>query len=64
MQVTVNNHYTTINGADDESEFEIQIQNDCSQIRIQKDLDSVFMNVNCRELKIIRDTLTDIIENK
>lgn len=62
MRKTITKHYISVTGTDENGEFEIQIQTDCSQLRIQADNSDVFIDVDFNELKTIRDAITQVLD--
>lgn len=49
-------------GVDDNGEFLIRIQKDCSQLQMETEDDDVYIDVNYRELKTIRDSITEVLD--
>lgn len=62
MQILETNYYTEIKGVDDNGEFLVRIQKDCSQLYIETADGDAFIGVNYRELKIIRDAITEVLD--
>lgn len=62
MKIERNEHFIKISGSDNNGEFNIEIQNDCSQIRIETDCNDAYIDVNYRELKIIMNTITEVLD--
>ena len=57
-------HYTSLQIADNNAIYDIQIQNDCSQFIVESnDGDEIFIDTNKKELIALRDMLTTIIED-
>ncbi len=63
MKIKKTDHYIQINGIDNQGEFKIEIQKDCSQMRIESGDDSAFIDLNYRELKVIRDCITEVLDD-
>lgn len=63
MKVTKGKHHTEISGRDMNGSFLIRIHNDCSQLMIesQNEDSMTFIDINKPELEIIRDTITNIL---
>jgi len=66
LKIKKHSHYSEIIGSDNQGKFSIEIQNDCSQIRINSDIDGdfteqVYIDVNVQELTAIRDFITDVL---
>lgn len=65
MEISKGAYYIKIEGSDDNGDFEIQIQNDCSQLRINTEDGNVYIDINKQELIEIRDSINYIInQNK
>lgn len=62
MEVEKNEYYTQVKGSDINGEFNIEIQNDCSQLRIETGDSEAYIDVNFRELKTIRDSITSVLD--
>ena len=62
MKTAETKHYISVAGTDENGEFEIQIQNDCSQLRIRADNSDVFIDVDYNELKTIRNAITQVLD--
>lgn len=62
MKVEVFKYCTEIHGVDRYGKFLIRIQKDCSQMQIEtEDNGDSYVDINFRELKIIRDAITDVL---
>jgi len=62
MQRTEWPHFIKLTSEDGNGEFSIEIQKDCSQIRIDLEDDNVYFDTNKKELEIIRDAINDILK--
>ena len=65
MKIEKLQHYTSLEIYDDNNRYDIQIQNDCSQLRIDPNNGGfdIFINTNKKELTMLRDMLTQVIES-
>jgi len=50
------------NSCDEYGEFEVRIQNDCSQIQVENGFDECFINTNIREVKEIIKMLQKAVD--
>lgn len=62
MKIEKTEHFIEIKGIDDNGEFKIRIQKDCSQLQLETEDNEAFCDVNHRELKIIRDAISEILD--
>jgi len=62
MQIIEKKHYIQIYGLDNNGEFFIRILRDCSQLQMQTNDNHAYIDINYRELKNIRDTITDVLD--
>ena len=62
MEIKKTDHYIQINGSDNQGEFKIRIQKDCSQMQMETEDNDAFIDLNYRELKTIRDCITEVID--
>jgi len=61
MEIKKTEHYIGINGVDNNGEFRIRVQKDCSQLRMETENNYAYIDVNYRELKAIRDAITEVL---
>lgn len=64
MKVRKTEYYTEIKGKDENGDFSIQLQNDCSQIRVETEDGDVYLDIDHQKLRLIRDTITEVLDNK
>lgn len=62
MKIKKTEHYTEIKGVDNNGKFLIRIQKDCSRFQIETEDNDTYIDVNFSELKIIRDTITEVLD--
>ena len=62
MEIKKTAHYIEINGNDNNGEFTIRIQKDCSQIQMETEDSDSYIDLNYRELKQIRDSITKVLD--
>jgi len=62
MEIKKTEHYIEVNGVDNNGEFRIRIQKDCSQLRMETKNNDAYIEVNYRELKAIRDAITEVLD--
>ena len=65
MKIEKYSHYTEMVSGDENGQWKIEIQNDCTQIRIESEDGSndLFINTDKKELIAIRDLLAKIIDD-
>lgn len=63
MEIEKSKHYTEVRGVDRNGDFLIRIQKDCSQLQLETADDEAYINVNYRELKTIRDAITEVLND-
>jgi hypothetical protein len=62
MKVSQTKHFIKVTGEDVNGDFSIEIQNDCSQLRISTGDGDSYIDTSSRELRIIRDAITKALE--
>lgn len=62
MEIIKNDYYIELHGINDDGEYIVRIHKDCSQLQIETGLDNAFIDTNLRQLKSIRDAITEIID--
>ncbi len=62
MDIKKTEHFIQVSGVDDNGEFLIRIQKDCSQLQMQTFDDNAYINVNYLELKTIRNAITEVLD--
>lgn len=62
MEIKKTEHYIEVNGVDNNGEFKIRIKKDCSQLRMETEDHDAYIDVNFRELTIIRDAITEVLD--
>lgn len=62
MEIKKTEHYIEVRGVDNNGEFLIRIQKNCSQLQMETEDNNAYIDVNYRELKTIRDAITDVLE--
>lgn len=62
MEIKKTEHYIEVNGVDNNGEFKIRIQKDCSQLQMETEDNDAYIDVNYRELKTIRDAITEVLD--
>lgn len=62
MEVIKKQHNIQVKGVDDNGEFLIRIQKDCSQLQMKTEDNDAYIDVNYRELKTIRDAITEVLD--
>lgn len=62
MEIKRSKNYIEINGSDENGEFKIKILNDCSQMQMETEDNESYVNLNYRQLKQIRDSITEVLE--
>jgi hypothetical protein len=62
MQINNTKHYIEVIGLDDNGEFTVRIQKDCTQLQLETGNDDAYIDVNYNELKTIRDAITEVLE--
>jgi hypothetical protein len=64
MDVKKKEHYIEINGVDINGDFLIRIYKDCSQLQLETEDNKAYINLNYRELNIIRNAITEVLEGR
>lgn len=54
--------YTEITSTDENGEYLIRIHHDCTQVQIERDDDLAYFDCNHRELKAIRDAISEVLD--
>ena len=62
MEIKKTEHYIEVRGVDNNGEFLIRIQKNCSQLQMETEDNNAYIDVNYRELKTIRDAITEVLE--
>jgi len=62
MEIKRTEHYIEINGVDNNGDFKIYLLKDCSQLQIETPDSSVCIDVDFKELKIIRDCINEVLK--
>lgn len=62
MEIIKTKHYIEVKGVDDNGEFLIRIQKNCSQLQMETEDNDAYIDVNYYELKTIRDAITEVLE--
>jgi len=62
MEIKKTANYIEINGNDNNGEFTIRIQKDCSQMQMETQDSDSYIDLNYRELKQIRDSITEVLD--
>ncbi|WP_018629219.1 hypothetical protein [Niabella aurantiaca] len=68
MRVEKTKHQTIFTSFDDQGDYKVTIQNDCSQVQVTVAIDEddpgeeVYFNVNRKELTAIRDMINQVLE--
>lgn len=62
MEIKKTEHYIEVRGVDNNGEFSIRIQKDCSQLQMETEDNDAYIDVNYRELKTIRDAITEVLD--
>jgi hypothetical protein len=57
-----NEHYIQLDGRDNQGDFLIRIQKDCSQLQMETEDNDAYIDTNYNELKSIRDALTKVLD--
>lgn len=61
MKVEKLEYYTEAITRDEDGEVSLQIQNDCSQIRIKKEWEDSYLDIDKKDLIIIRDMINGLL---
>lgn len=61
MNITHTQFYIDIASCDENGEFILRIYKDGSQIQLNTSDDNAYINVNYRELRIIRDAINEVL---
>ena len=64
MNIKRTEHFIEYQSGDNNGEFIIRVQKDCSQLQMETADSDAFVDVNLKELTDIRDCLTEAIEIK
>ena len=62
MEIKKTEHHIEVRGVDNNGEFLIRIQKDCSQLQMETEDNDAYIDVNYRELKTIRDAITVVLD--
>lgn len=62
MEILKTAHYVEIQGVDNNGEFTVRIQKDCSQLQMETEDNDSYIDLNYRELKQIRDSISEVLE--
>lgn len=62
-EIVKTKQYIEFKSSDENGEFILQIQKDGSQIRLEREDDYAFIDVNLQTIKAIRDIFNEIIHN-
>lgn len=63
MEVKRTKHYIEFHSSDNNGEFKIRVQKDCSQLQMETDDGDSYVDVNYGELKAIRDCINEALES-
>lgn len=63
MNTIAKEHYIQFNGYDINGEYKVEIQRDCSQVRVETGDSDAYIDTNYTELKAIRDAITEVLTN-
>ena len=61
MEITKLEHFIEVKGVDNNGEFKLRIQKDCSQMQLETVDNDAYIDINYQELKTIRDVITEVL---
>lgn len=62
MEIIKTEYYIEVKGFDNYGDFLIRIQKDCTSLQMETGNNNAFIDVNYRELKTIRDAITEVLD--